>query len=145
MAKRIALITDVLVNQAGAEKVFAVMCSGFPEADVYTSVYLPELAPPEMRAYRVRELVRGQAFRSESGYKWLYPLAAAQMLRTSFDDYDVVLSSSAHLARYIRKGRAKHISYTYYPFRMLYEPERYPFANPAKRAIVNLARPPLRW
>src|SRR6185295_6443660 len=98
MAKRIALITDALVNQAGAEKVFAVMCSAFPEADVYTSVYVPDLAPVEMRAYR-----------DEARFKWLYPFAAAQMLRTSFDAYDVVLSSSAHLARYIRKGLAQHI------------------------------------
>ena len=146
MSADIALVADALVSRGGAEKVFAVMCEAFPGADVYTSVYLPDRTLEQFRQYRVTELVRSSRLRSEAALKRWYPLAAYQMGSRPLGGYRVILSSSAHLARYVAKGRATHISYCYYPFRLLFEPELYPqvrgSAKVAFRAMLPLLR---RW
>lgn len=144
MTTPIALVADALVCRGGAEKVFAVMCEAFPGADVYTSVYAPELTLEEFGRCQIRELVTARFLRNEEALKRWYPLAAIQMGRMSFDGYRVILSSSAHLARYIRKGSATHISYCYYPFRLLYEPERYPQVRGVAQLGLRATLPFLR-
>src|SRR5437879_6485111 len=67
------------------------------------------------------------------------------MGRMRFDDYRLVLSSSAHLARYISKGSAIHVNYCYYPFRLLFEPERYPQVTGLRRLLMQAALPALRY
>ncbi len=144
MSADLALVADALVARGGAEKVFAVMCEAFPDADVFTSVYRPDRTLEEFRARRVTELVDRRIFDGEGALKRWYPVAAWQMGRRSFDGYRVVLSSSAHIARYIRKGRARHFSYCYYPFRLLFEPDRYPQLRGLERLAFRAALPALR-
>jgi hypothetical protein len=36
---RVALVHDFLLDLRGAERVFAAICDGWPEADVYTAIY----------------------------------------------------------------------------------------------------------
>ena len=144
MSADIALVTDALVSPGGAEKVFSVMCEAFPGADIYTSVYLPDRTLDVFRRFQVRELITSPSLRTEAQLKKWYPLAAWQMGRRPLGDYRVILSSSAHLARYVQKGRATHISYCYYPFRLLYEPERYPQVKGPSRVALRAALPVLR-
>ena len=145
MSNRIALVADMLICPGGAEKVFSVMCEAFPEADLFTSVYLPNDTLPDFGRYEIKNLVDRRLFRSVEALKRWYPLAAWQMGRMRFDDYEVVLSSAAHLARYINKGSATHISYCYYPFRLLFEPDRYPQVRGVRRLLMRAALPALRW
>src|SRR5437867_6607280 len=109
MRQRIALVADMLICPGGAEKVFSVLCEAFPDADVFTSVYFPNETLPAFERYEVRELADRRLFKSVDLLKQWYPLAAWQMGRMRFDDYRLVLSSSAHLARYISKGSAIHV------------------------------------
>lgn len=131
---KIALVADQLANCAGAEKVFAVMCDAFPEADCFTSVYVPETAPAELARFSITELARG--FHSFEDLRRSAALVALQMLRHSFDGYDVVLTSGQYFCRYIRAGRAIHVAYTYYPFRMIYDPERYGRSHPVIQGSI---------
>ncbi|MEK7347472.1 MAG: glycosyltransferase [Candidatus Eisenbacteria bacterium] len=144
MSAEIALVADALVSRGGAEKVFSVMCEAFPDADIFTSVYLPDRTLEEFGRYRIAELVDRRVFGSERALKRWFPLAALQMGSASFSRYRVVLSSSSHLARYVRKGSATHISYCYYPFRLLFEPERYPQVRGLERVLLRAALPALR-
>lgn len=141
---RIALVQDSLIKAAGSEKAFAAMCEAFPDADVFTSLYFPESTLDCFRSRNVIELVDRRFFSTERALKQAYPLAALQIGRKDFSGYDVVLSSAAHIARYIRKGTAKHFSYCYYPFRLLYEPDRYPQDSTLMRIGLDLALPFLR-
>lgn len=141
---RIALVQDSLIKAAGSEKTFAVMCEAFPGADVFTSLYFPESTLPCFRSYNVVELVDRRLVSTERALKQAYPVAALQIGRKDFSEYDLILSSAAHLARYIRKGTAKHFSYCYYPFRLLYEPNRYPQDSTLMRIGRDLALPVLR-
>lgn len=144
MSSKIALVADMLICPGGAEKVFSVMCEAFPDADVYTSVYLPNETLPAFDRYEIRELVGHRLLRSVEALKRWYPLAAWKMGRMRFDDYRVVLSSAAHLGRYINKGSATHVNYCYYPFRLLFEPERYPQVRGLRRLLMRAALPGLR-
>ncbi|MDX2194677.1 MAG: glycosyltransferase [Gemmatimonadales bacterium] len=144
MTRRLALVADALVTPGGAEKVFAVMCEAFPDADVFTSRCLPQALPPGLAGRAIRELVDPAMFPDERSLKTRYPLAAWQMGRHDFSGYDTILASSAHLARYISPGRARFLCYSYYPFRLLYEPERYTELRGARRLAFAAARPLLR-
>ena len=144
MSADVALVADALAAFAGAEKTFAVMCDAFPEADVFTSIYVPDQTVEDFRRRRIVELADRRVFRSVRDLKRWYPLAALQMGRMSFDRYRVVLSSAAHLGRYIRKGRARHLSYCYYPFRLLFEPQQYPQVAGLRRLLLRAALPALR-
>jgi len=141
--RRIALVTDMLVGLGGAEKVFAIMCEAFPEADVYTSVCVPKDTFPYFSTREVRQLVTVPFINSDARLKALYPLAAWSMLRNPLRGYDVVISSAAHLARYVNVVGGKHFSYSYYPFRLLHEPQRYPQTG-LKALAQRIAVPPLR-
>ena len=51
---RVALIHDALVNKGGAERVFQIFCEMFPDAKIYTSVYLPDNTWPY---FKTREII----------------------------------------------------------------------------------------
>jgi hypothetical protein len=40
---KVALVHDYLTQPGGAERVFELFCKRYPEADIFTSVYDPEL------------------------------------------------------------------------------------------------------
>ena len=141
---KIALVADHLLGHGGAEKTFAVMCQGFPEADIYTTAYNPMKAPQELRQFEIRQLVCGDRFQNYDEFRKFFPMVIWKMRQFYFSDYDVILSSVAHVGRFIRKGTARLISYTYYPFRMLYEPELYPQISGLKKAAMLLTLPLLR-
>src|SRR5262249_35465490 len=99
----------------------------------------------DFKSFRVNQLLRGKRFKDYDSLRRNFFFAALfQLAAHSFEGYDVVLSSAAHLARYIRKGTAKHFSYTHYPFRMLYEPNQYPQIQGISRGVVYAALPLLR-
>ena len=141
---KLALVADQLLACAGAEKTFAVMCQAFPGAHIYTTIYDPVHAPQEFRQYAIRQLLSGPCFRDVNSLRKNFPLALAALQKFSFSGYDVVLSSAAHIGRFIRKGSAFHLSYTYCPFRLLYEPHLYPQISGLRGAAFLLGLPFLR-
>ncbi len=114
---RTALVHDWLTNVAGAERVIIALHETFPDAPIYTSVYVPEefpmLADADVRTSFLQKV----------------PLArkkhqAFPMLRTvafeNFDmsEYDVVISSChAESKGIITQPETLHICYCYTPIR----------------------------
>jgi len=144
MGRKVALVADKLVDFSGQEKVFKVICDAFPDADVITSIYAPQSTLPEFSSRNIFQLVPQWPFRDWRTVQRYFPLAAALMMRQSLQGYDTIVSSVAHLGRYIRKGGAKHISYTYYPFRLLYEDDKYPQVAGFSRQVMRAMLPVLR-
>jgi glycosyltransferase involved in cell wall biosynthesis len=123
---RVAIVHDALCVKGGAERVALWMARAFPEAPIFTSVYLPEGTFPEYKALDVRALPFAGHIHSESQFKLLYPLWFLELQRLDFSEFDVVLSSSTYLAKYIRPAPGvRHIAYLYAPFRLLWKPEAY--------------------
>ncbi|MPM14461.1 D-inositol-3-phosphate glycosyltransferase [bioreactor metagenome] len=146
---RLAIVHDALTVSGGAERVALFMAQAFPDAAFFTSVYLPEKTFPEFKQIEVRTLPLSGGVHSDRQFKLMYPLWLSEIRQLKFSEFDVVLSSSTYLAKYIRPAKGvMHRSYLHAPFRLLWKPESYsadslPTPN-SMRGLVELALPPLR-
>ncbi len=123
---RIAIVHDALCVAGGAERLALRIAQIFPNAPIYTSVYLPDRTFQEYREMDVRVLPFAQHIKSEMQFKSMFPLWVFLIRNLDFSDYDVALSSSTYLAKYIHPPTSViHKSYIHAPFRLLWKPELY--------------------
>lgn len=146
---RVAIVHDALINAGGAERAVAYMCEAFPEAPIFTSVYLPERTYPEFRTRQVQVLAAARWVRTERRAKQLFPLWVLGFRQLDLSGFDVVLSSTTFGAKYIRPpAQTRHACYCYAPFRLLWKPEAYsPDSLPVNLTLgrlLKLTRPLLR-
>jgi len=57
LPRRIAIAHDALVVAGGAERLTAILSQTFPDADIYTSAYLPEKTYPYFKTKKIHTLV----------------------------------------------------------------------------------------
>lgn len=148
-APRVAIVHDALVNAGGAERVASFLCEAFPDAPLYTSVYLPDRTFAEFRSREIRVLPGAGWARTEAAVKRILPLWILGFRHLDLRDYDVVLSSTTFAAKHVRPPPGvRHVSYCYAPFRVLWKPAAYePSSLPVgavARGAIDLARPMLR-
>jgi len=123
---RMAIVHDALCVSGGAERLVLWMAKAFPEAPIYTSVYLPAGTFAGYQQLDVRQLPFARVIRTERQFKLLFPLWLYLIQRLDFREFDIVLSSSTYLAKFIRPATTvKHACYLYAPFRLLWKPESY--------------------
>ena len=139
---RVAIVHDALCVRGGAERVALWMARAFPDAPIYTSVYLPDQTFPEYKSLDVRALPFAGSIRNETQFKLLYPLWFLELPGIDFSEFDVVLSSSTYLAKFIRPASGvRHAAYIYAPFRLLWKPEAYREGSlPASGVFERLVR-----
>jgi len=122
----VAIVHDALVNRGGAERVLSNFHEFFPEAPIYTSVYLPGFTHSSLDDAEIRTTYLQKFVRTENQLKTLFPLAFAAMRRLDLSHFDVVLTSSTFCAKNVEVCRsAKHVCYCYAPFRPVWEFEQY--------------------
>jgi glycosyltransferase involved in cell wall biosynthesis len=138
-------VHDALVNTGGAERVVVAMHEVFPDAPVYTSVYLPDHTYREFSGMDVRTTPLQRFIRSERQLKWCLPLVVRAFGRLDFEAYDIVLTSTTFAAKavHVRPG-ARHWCYCYAPFRLLWFTEQYQGASRAWNLALRAAGPVLR-
>lgn len=124
---RLALLHDDLLVTAGSERVFLAMAQEFPEADIFTVAYNPAATCPEFRQFagRIHTTWLNRFTQTHAAFKAAFPLATLAMERLDLSGYDVVLSSSAHVAKYVHRVGGPHICYCYFPTRALWNPGPY--------------------
>ena len=119
---KVAIVHDWLTGMRGGERVVECICELFPDADIFTLVYIKEKISPVINRHKVTS-----SFINSLPYAWkrhqlylpLFPLAIE-----SFDlsSYDLVLSSSTCVAKgVITSSRTKHICYCNTPMRYAWE------------------------
>ena len=97
---RIALVHDYLCTVGGSDRVFQYMCEAFPHADVYALSLNRRKAFPYFAARRdVRTTWMNPVVQSPAAFRLLFPIATYAMERLDLREYDLVLSSSATVAR----------------------------------------------
>jgi glycosyltransferase involved in cell wall biosynthesis len=149
MKKRIAIVHDALAVPAGSEKVALALSNIFPEAPLYTSVYLPEKTFPEFKTKNVIPLPFSKIARTEKQFKSLYPLWLLEFSLRKLSEYDLILSSANYLAKFINlPSSTTHICYLHNPIRFLWKPEVYseksiPFGK-LGLSLIHLLLPQLR-
>jgi glycosyltransferase involved in cell wall biosynthesis len=146
---KIAIVHDALCVPGGAERFVLWLAKAFPDAPIFTSIYLPDSTFPEYKKLKVIPLHFGTSIKTERQFKLLYPLWLWQIQQIDFSSFDVVLSSSTYLAKFIRPtGDTKHFGYLYAPFRLLWRPNSYTpeslptpgFIAPCVKQLVPLLR-----
>lgn len=123
---KIAIVHDFLNQYGGAEKVVEMMHEMYPDAPIYTSVYLPNRMPDCFKKMDIHtsfmQKLPGLA-KHYKKYFLLYPLAFH-----SFDlsEYDLILSSSSSYAKGIkRQKKSLHICYCHTPARFIWRYDIY--------------------
>lgn len=122
--KRIALIHDWLINDAGAEKVLKSIYQLYP-SPIYTLFYDSKVfknstfATANIKTSLLQRLPK--IFTKYQYYSFLFPTAIEKF---SFSSYDVLLSSSHCVAKGIyKKPRQLHICYCHSPMRYIWDLE----------------------
>jgi glycosyltransferase involved in cell wall biosynthesis len=116
---RVALVHYWLLGQRGGEKVLESICRVFPQADIYTLFYEPDLVSPLIRSKNVIPSFLNPLRRFHRGLLPLMPLATE-----SFDlrSYDLVISSESGPAKgVITSATTRHFCYCHTPMRYLWE------------------------
>jgi glycosyltransferase involved in cell wall biosynthesis len=139
---KIAIVHDFLNQYGGAERTLEALHEAFPQAPIFTSIFLPENFPSSFKEWDVRtSFMQGLPFLKHHFKKYLplYPLAFRRFDLTGFD---VILSSSSAFAKgvHVPKG-ARHICYCYSPMRFVWDRDRY-FE---RESIPFFLKPPLSF
>jgi glycosyltransferase involved in cell wall biosynthesis len=116
---RVALVHYWLLGQRGGEKVLESICRVFPQADIYTLFYEPDLVSPLIRSKNVIPSFLNPLRRFHRRLLPLMPLATE-----SFDlrKYDLVISSESGPAKgVITSATTRHFCYCHTPMRYLWE------------------------
>ncbi len=119
---KVAVVHDWLTGMRGGERCLEVICELFPEAHLYTLVYIPGSASPviEKRPIHTSFIQRLPFWRH--GYRRYLPLFPMAMERFNLKDYDLILSCSHCVAKgVIPAPDAIHVSYLLTPMRYAWD------------------------
>ncbi|MFD2932533.1 glycosyltransferase [Spirosoma flavum] len=139
---KIALVQDGLMCRAGGEQVALCFHKAFPDAPIYTQCYQPDLTFPEFKDCDIRTSWMQKIAKTDDRMKNLFfPLGVWAMQSHDLTDFDVVLMSGTHCAKYVKvKEGALVISYSFTPFRLAWDPTsyaQYAGAGPVKRIFFD--------
>lgn len=149
-AMKVAIVHDFLNQMGGAEQVVKVFREIFPEAPIYTSVYVPSAVCPSFKTADIRTSFMqrlpmiGKHFRR---YLPLYPYAFELF---DFSQYDLVFSSSSSFAKgVITSPQTCHVCYCYTPMRFAWNYHTYieqePFSRLSRTCLPYLIHRLRRW
>ncbi len=143
---KIALVYDWLTNQGGGERALYALHKAFPNAPIYTSVYIPEamtlFKDADVRTTYLQRLPRFLRKRHQ-----LFPMLRPRAFRKlDLSEYDIIISMGSAEAKAVRKRQgALHINYCFTPIRYYWshydEYKQNPglgFLNPLVRAVIPL-------
>ena len=133
---KVALVHDYLCGIGGSERVFQYMCEEFQEADIFTLAYNPSSTLPYFKSRNIKTTILNKFVRSMNSFRWSFPVATHVMEAIDFSKYDLVLSSSATVAKYIHVPNGRHICYCYIPTRALWQTNEY-FGTSFKQRLIQ--------
>jgi glycosyltransferase involved in cell wall biosynthesis len=118
---RVAIVHYWLVGMRGGEKVLEALCDLFPQADIFTHVYIPEMVSEKIRRHKVSTTFIGRLPRARRFYKRYLPLMPLALEQLDLRGYDLILSSEAGPAKgIIPPPSAMHLCYCHSPMRYVW-------------------------
>lgn len=133
---KLAIVHDYLCGVGGAERVFQYICEEFGEADVFTLALNQKSTLPYFDRRNIKTTWLNPVVQSMDAFRWSFPVATYVMESLDLSLYDVVLSSSATVAKYVHVPNGKHICYCYIPTRALWQTGEY-FGQSVKASLVK--------
>lgn len=118
---RVAIIHYWLVGMRGGEKVVEALCEMYPQADIFTHVYVPEMVSNRIRQHRVIPTFVNALPRASRMYKSYLPLMPLALEQLDLRGYDLVISSESGPAKgVIVPPEAVHVCYCHTPMRYIW-------------------------
>jgi glycosyltransferase involved in cell wall biosynthesis len=147
---RIALFQDYLAQNGGAERVTEAIHQALPEAELHTTMAVPERISPYLRQLEpattwMQSLpAKAKLYRH---YFLLYPFAVES---AHLEEFDLIVSSCCGYAKGVRRGEnGVHVCYCHNPMRWVWRfPEymqREKFSRPVKTALQWMVNGLKQW
>lgn len=137
---RVALVHEWLTNVAGSERVLLALHELYPEAPVYTSVFVPEQFP-QLDGADVRTSFLQRIPGAKTRHQAFPLLRTVAFERFDLDGYDVVISSShAEAKGVITRPETLHVCYCYTPIRYYWSGYHHYLENPRFGALNPLVK-----
>lgn len=122
MRPRVALIHYWLVGMRGGERVLERLIHLYPEADIFTHVYVPNAVSETIRARNVRTSFIQRLPGARRHYQKYLPLMPLALEQLDLRGYDLVISSESGPAKgVIVSPDAVHVCYCHSPMRYLWD------------------------
>ncbi|RMD69261.1 MAG: glycosyltransferase family 4 protein [Gammaproteobacteria bacterium] len=119
---RVAIVHHWLVHMGGAEKVVEAFCNLFPEAHLFTHVYVPERVPAAIRSHPVHTSFIQRFPLARRFYKAYLPFMPMALEHLDLRGFDLVISSESGPSKgVIVDPGALHICYCHSPMRYLWD------------------------
>ena len=118
---KVAIVHYWLVGMRGGEKVVEALCEMYPQADIFTHVYVPDAVSDRIRAHKVTTTFVGRLPRAPKAYRNYLPLMPLALEQLDLSGYDLVISSESGPAKgVIAPAEALHVCYCHSPMRYLW-------------------------
>ena len=120
--KKVAIVADWLTNQGGAERVISAIAKLYPQAVIFTSVYVPGSVPDLARREIKTTFLQKLPAKLRKKHQFLLPFFPMAFERLDLSEFDIIISSSSAFAKSVKKTRKDqvHICYCHTPVRYLY-------------------------
>lgn len=139
---KVAIIHYWLVGMRGGEKVIEALCEMYPQADIFTHVYVPEMVSDRIRQHRIIPTFINSLPRASRMYKTYLPLMPLALEQLDLRGYDLVISSESGPAKgIIAPSDAVHVCYCHSPMRYIWN-MYHDYRHSAGR-VARLMMPPL--
>lgn len=122
---KLALVQDQLLTQGGSERIFLYMAQEFREAEIFTLAYNADTTLPEFREFDIRTTWADAIVRDHHMFKTFFPIGTRIMEHLDLRGFDMILTSSATIAKYVRRLGGPHVCYCYFPTRAIWTNEQY--------------------
>jgi glycosyltransferase involved in cell wall biosynthesis len=121
MSLKVAIVHYWLVGMRGGEKVIEALCELYPQADIFTHVYVAEKVSDTIRQHRVFPTFINSLPRAPRMYKTYLPLMPLALEQLDLSDYDLIISSESGPAKgVLAPPGALHICYCHTPMRYIW-------------------------
>jgi glycosyltransferase involved in cell wall biosynthesis len=118
---KVAIIHYWLVHMRGGEKVLEALCGIFPQADIFTHVYVPDAVSETIRQHKVVTTFIGSLPSAHRLYKRYLPLMPMALEQLDLRGYDLIISSESGPAKgIIPPPGSLHICYCHTPMRYIW-------------------------
>ena len=122
---QIAITTDWLTTNGGAERVIEQMCMLWPDAPLYTTVYNKKLTNRRINESVIIPTTLQKWYHLVRNHRLLLPWMPRAVESWDLRNFDVIVSSSHAVAKgCIPQGGARHICYCHTPIRYAYDMEK---------------------
>jgi glycosyltransferase involved in cell wall biosynthesis len=139
---KVAIIHYWFVGMRGGEKVIEMLCEMYPQADIFTHVYVPEMVSENIRQHRIIPTFINALPRPAKMYKNYLPLMPLALEQLDLRGYDLIISSESGPAKgIIAPSDALHVCYCHTPMRYIWN-MYHEYRENAGR-LARLMMPPL--